>query len=384
MQADYEFNTTSWQVYCSDHRINERGVEGQEMVLLRRELRALALETKRGAPAPASPIAARAAPRQQAQQPKQEGQQGEVQQEVEQPGGTQLQQEEGRQGWAGGQEEQHVYKADDAMCLADVQQQARHPAQQAQEQHEALLEQQEQIAQQQQQQEQQGLLQSPGGTRAKQCSHCGAQQAGPPGTTAYNWRRHPTSKAQLCGRCGRYADSHFGQLPPLTQHRQQQGEDHQPDHQQDEVWQQGAAEEQRQGGEVEEEEEEGLQPAAKRPCSSLEQAANYAMDLDAVIALARALHAAPEHDAQAAVQLDAGVVWPGGGGDDAYAQQHEQQQPQQQPQQGQQDLLPPAVSELVWDVFGEVAPDAVAAAESYLWAEGVRSFEDLQDCDKQV
>ena len=49
----------------------------------------------------------------------------------------------------------------------------------------------------------------------KQCTHCGALQAGPPGTS-YTWRLHPTTRKQLCGPCGNYADKHGGELPALS------------------------------------------------------------------------------------------------------------------------------------------------------------------------
>jgi hypothetical protein len=47
------------------------------------------------------------------------------------------------------------------------------------------------------------------------CSHCRQSCPGPAGTS-YRWRRHPDTRALLCGVCGRYADKHGGKLPPDT------------------------------------------------------------------------------------------------------------------------------------------------------------------------
>ena len=50
---------------------------------------------------------------------------------------------------------------------------------------------------------------------ARQCTHCGALQPGRP-CTSYTWRRHPTTRKQLCGPCGGYVDKHGGELPALS------------------------------------------------------------------------------------------------------------------------------------------------------------------------
>ena len=50
---------------------------------------------------------------------------------------------------------------------------------------------------------------------ARQCTHCGSMQPGPAGTK-YQWRRHSTTRKQLCGPCGNYADKHGGELPALS------------------------------------------------------------------------------------------------------------------------------------------------------------------------
>ena len=66
----------------------------------------------------------------------------------------------------------------------------------------------------------------------KQCTHCGSLRPGPPGTK-YSWRRHPTSKEQLCGRCWGHAHRHGGELPALSdaegeQEQSEEEEEEQP------------------------------------------------------------------------------------------------------------------------------------------------------------